>query len=111
MLRETKDFEPNFAAFTLVWVIGRPIVCDTIVICFSGISHFTALNSTSPSEPSLSPPAKKNNQSNIYNVYIGIKDIWRCFEYLATKKWRAQNMTVFFKFPISICFEWLLVGT
>ena len=35
MLRETKDFVSYFAEFTLVWVAGRPIVCDTIVVCFS----------------------------------------------------------------------------
>ena len=35
MLRETKDFVSYFAAFTLVWVAGRPIVCDTVVVCFS----------------------------------------------------------------------------
>ena len=35
MLRETKDFVSCFAAFTLVWVAGRPIVCDTVVVCFS----------------------------------------------------------------------------
>ena len=35
MLRETKDFVSYFAAFILVWVAGRPIVCDTVVVCFS----------------------------------------------------------------------------
>ena len=35
MLRETKDFVSYFAAFTLVWVAGRAIVCDTVVVCFS----------------------------------------------------------------------------
>ena len=34
MLRETKDFVSYFAAFSLVWVAGRPIVCDTVVVCF-----------------------------------------------------------------------------
>ena len=35
MLRETKDFVSYFAAFTLVWVAGQPIVCDIVVVCFS----------------------------------------------------------------------------
>ena len=36
MLRGTlKNFVSYIAAFTLVWVAGRPIVCDTVVVCFS----------------------------------------------------------------------------
>ena len=37
---------------------------------------------------------KAKKQSNIYKIYVKIEDIWHCFEYLTTKKWRAQNMTL-----------------
>ena len=39
MLRETKDFVSYFAAFTLVWVAGRPIfvIQLSFVLAFSGL--------------------------------------------------------------------------
>ena len=98
------------ATHTRVWVAGRPIVCDPVVVCFSFFRVLVyrislPLNSTSPSEPSLSPPANKK-QSKQY-----LQCFWRCFEYLATKIVTCTKHDCFFKFPISICFEWLLVGT
>ena len=73
MLRDTlKDFVSYFAAFTLVWVAGLPIVCYTVGVCCQGsgtcISHFAALNSTLASEPTMSPPANKK-QSEQYLQY------------------------------------------
>ena len=51
--------------------------------------HHTRVNSTSASEPTLSPPASKK-QSKQYLPYFHQNFIWH-FDYSTTKKWRAQT--------------------
>ena len=58
------------------------------------------VNSTSASESTLSLPASnKQSKQYIYKIYVKIQDICRRFEYLTTKKWRAQKITLFFEVP------------
>ena len=61
----------------------------------SGILYFGALNSTlrhRPVSQLCHCQRTKSNKSNIYNVYIRIEDIWRCFEYLGTLNTKKRDM-------------------
>ena len=94
MLRDTlKDFVSYFAAFTLVWVAGRPIVCDT------GLWYF-ALHYLELDVAQWATFVTASEQKAIKAIFTIFTSEFKTFDVVLNtwlqKKWRAQNMTVFF---------------